>query len=335
PTMSLPPFLDPLIPEKPGVSYLEGVFDHQHPFGRSQVLWWAPRDEDSSPSTIAIFIPGTLGLTGFYASFLSALHTAASASSPSFALLAHTHLGFHGSTDASDPSRLPAAENVGVTAQVEALLAVHDALLPAGSGARGPRPRIVLIGHSIGAWLATQVLRARPGTVDGAFLLFPTLSDMAGTPRGRTLWPLFRRPVPRLLSLLAPLASRLPLARLFPTWPAPQLAALRAFVRAPGSVYTCLTLADHMLRTVRALDVALLRSHAEKLRLFYAERDGWVGAGRAEVERALVGAGVEERVVGGRSDVGHAFCVDDEHGELVAAQCLEWLREGGYLSDRT
>ncbi|KAI0312432.1 hypothetical protein OF83DRAFT_658957 [Amylostereum chailletii] len=325
--MPLPPFLELCTEREPGKLYTDGIFNHKSPFGSSHVLWWPPRDESAPPRTVALFIPGNPGLTEFYASFLSRLHTSAS---NSFAILAHALLGFHGSINRSTSSTIPKPEAVGLLAQTEALISVHDALL----STYGSQTKIVLIGHSVGAWLAAQILRARPASVKSVFFLFPTLSNMADTPRGRLLWPLFRWPMPPFLSRVAPLARYLPLSYVFPSWPAPQLSVLRSesFISSPRSVYTSLVLANEELRIIRDLDAALLCAHADKIHLFYAELDGWIADERQVVERALEGTSAAERVMSGRSDIPHAFSIDDEHGQLVAAQCLQWLKEGGLLA---
>jgi hypothetical protein len=49
---------------------------------------------------------------------------------------------------------------------------------------------VLLVGHSIGAWFVQEVLKARASLRPrvGAYMLFPTLSDIAKTPGGRMLW---------------------------------------------------------------------------------------------------------------------------------------------------
>ena len=49
---------------------------------------------------------------------------------------------------------------------------------------------MLLVGHSIGVWFIQEVLKARASLCPrvGAYMLFPTLSDIAKTPDGRMLW---------------------------------------------------------------------------------------------------------------------------------------------------
>lgn len=47
--------------------------------------------------------------------------------------------------------------------------------------------RFILAGHSMGGWLALQVLKARASHIERIFELFPTIHRIADTPNGRKL----------------------------------------------------------------------------------------------------------------------------------------------------
>lgn len=68
--------------------------------------------------------------------------------------------------------------------QVESKIAILDRLreiYPAGT-------RFILVGHSMGAWLALRVLKARSNHgIERIFQLFPTIDKIADTPNGRKL----------------------------------------------------------------------------------------------------------------------------------------------------
>lgn len=177
--MSLPSFLAPAPASSASLAESDTPFDcilkHSPPLGTSPCLWWAPTNGAARPDTVLIFIPGNPGLVMFYSPFLSSIHS--TQSSKSLAILAHGHLGYHGS------SEWPAASQIGLTAQIAALLELVDAFIHEyGSGVK-----IVLASHSMGAWLSTRVLKERPQTIASMLLLFPTISNIAQTPNGRKL----------------------------------------------------------------------------------------------------------------------------------------------------
>ena len=85
--------------------------------------------------------------------------------------------------------------------------------------------RAVLCGHSIGAWMALELVdRLRSKRIRHSLLLFPTLSQMANTPAGKRLKYPFAYGRPLLVSLAGLLAAVLPKA------------VLRAIVRFSLSV---------------------------------------------------------------------------------------------------
>jgi pimeloyl-ACP methyl ester carboxylesterase len=155
---------------------LDCIFEHRAPLGTSRVYWWPPTKElsGSSLDTFLLFVPGNPGLAAFYLPFLSAIHSAKS--DRSLAILAHTHAGYAGDSNAS----WPADEQIGLVAQVAALVEVIDAV----RAEYGSDVNIVVGGHSMGSWLATQVLKQRPADIASLLLLFPTICNIADTPNG-------------------------------------------------------------------------------------------------------------------------------------------------------
>ncbi|KAI0045637.1 hypothetical protein FA95DRAFT_1560989 [Auriscalpium vulgare] len=319
----LPTFLEEVTkPQDEG--YLSAVFPHKKPLEPAHSLWWPTAIHDGNhPRTVLVFIPGNPGLLGFYVPFLSAIHKAAP---ESFAILAHAHQGLSACVG-GEKARRP-TDLVGLPAQVDALLEVVDALRLT----YGPETKILLAGHSMGSWLATQVLKQRPDEAAGAFLLFPTISQIRETPNGRRLSWLFRPPFPRVVAHLSMLIRILPLRvlwTLFSSWPLAQLEVLRSLLHSPSAIHACLTMAHDEMNTITDLDVVLLDRHIEHLWFYFAEEDDWVGDQREVILHALHGTPAAVRVVHGHRDIPHAFVIN--HGEELAMQCIEWLRSGDFI----
>ena len=247
-------------------------------------------------------------------------------------IFAHAHLGLssyiRGSGDSSS-YHYPETSTVALRAQIDAHLEFLDELL----AAYGPATRVLLVGHSIGCWFIQEILKARAALRPrvGTYMLFPTISHIAGTPNGRKLsvritylpllsffrltWgdvqSIFRPPWPRVLAYLSHLVP-IPLcilSLLQPSWPRNQLSVLYDFLRAPAAIYAALTMANDEMETVRELDADFIQEFAHNLWFYYAEEDGWVGEQRAVVVRALRGTPAESHVEHGHAGIPHAFCI--------------------------
>jgi pimeloyl-ACP methyl ester carboxylesterase len=290
-----------------------------------------------------IVCSGNPGLLDFYVPFLNAIHHDAitgpgggsSSELTGLVIFAHAHLGLS-SYIGGDGRSYPETDSVALPAQIQAHIEFLDELLVA----YGPATRVLLVGHSIGCWFIQEVLKARRSALCsrvGAYMLFPTISHMARTPRGRQLSvrvssfiidrspfltlsvfalhvpkPLFRPPWPRVIAYLSLLVQNVPLCILglvHPSWPKNHLQVLHNFLRAPAAIYAGFTMANDEMETVRELDVDFLQAFAENLWLYYAEEDHWVGEQREVVLRALRGTPAESRVVRGRNGIPHAFCI--------------------------
>ena len=108
------------------------------------------------------------------------------ASLPSgFAILAHSHVGH-------SPNHQSAHRPYTLREQIDCKIEVVDSLreeLDAWRLPSEPRTKVAVMGHSVGAFMATEVLKARgqSGEVEAGFLLFPTLGNIAQSTNGRRL----------------------------------------------------------------------------------------------------------------------------------------------------
>ncbi|KAJ7786128.1 hypothetical protein B0H16DRAFT_1355289 [Mycena metata] len=287
----LPPFLVPF-GQATKTDPREGVFNHSN-LGPAHSLWW---NSDGPPEAVFLFIPGNPGLVQFYTEFLGLLRS----EHPHLAVFAHAHLG-HTPGIFSDKHSLSAQ----VESAIQALDAVHTIF---------PAAKIILSGHSVGSWIALQVLKARPSDISQVFLLCPTITHIADTPNGRRLSWFFRSPLPRLISWLSYLTRPLPLSLLFP-WPVLQITVLRSLLNDPATIFACLSMAHEEMVTIREVDLTLLEEHGHKIYLYFAAKDDWVSTYEAKITRLFDASRVE------RADVPHAFCL--HHGAKVAA----WVAE--------
>lgn len=315
---SLPSFLDPLPERSINGPYINAVFNHPPPLGPAHCLWWPPLKPGMRIETVVLFIPGNPGLLDFYTPFLTALQD--KDLTENLAILAQAHIDH---TPGIYHDTLPHSRH-SLYAQVQSAIELFDTTVAEFSPAR-----VMLIGHSVGSWVALQVLKQRPDLVAGVFLLFPTICHIADTPNGKKLSSLFK-PVPRhIIARLSAVGKRIPLCILHRLvgreWPIVQLKVLRELIRSPESIRATLRMGDEEMFEIRELDVALLKEHRQRLWFYFAERDGWVGEQKALILNSFEPDVGSLRITYGDPSIPHAFCIN--HGEEVAQQCHQWLLE--------
>ncbi|KAJ3822097.1 hypothetical protein F5880DRAFT_1660424 [Lentinula raphanica] len=307
--MDIPSFLQPQSKTHSEDSvYIHSIFQHNKSLGCSKAIWWPNED----PKTVVLFIPGNPGLSEFYIPFLSALHQ----QNGNICILAQSHLGH--------TQEAPALVH-DLAAQVSAATEAFDALVQTY-----PQRRYVVIGHSVGSWIAVQVLKARSSDIHSLFLLFPTIANISDTPNGRSLFWAFQPPLPHIISkmsfLLRPLYSSI-LPLLFNEWPRAQIDVLLALLHSPSCIKACLSMAHEEMNTICELDVNLIETHKHRIHMYFAETDDWVGKNKGVILRSFNPDPESVKVVHGEHGVPHAFCIN--HSDELANQCTLWLRQNG------
>ncbi len=157
----LPPFLKHRFAASTEPFY-DAVFDHNPPVGPIRTLWWPAARTGAVPSTVVVFFPGTLipfggtltqneegnpGILDFYTQFLTALHN--ENRTCTLAIMAHSHIGHSPEIDDQHAGH---ATSYSLSTQIQGALEAYDAIryyYP-------QQTKIVLIGHSVGAWIALQ-----------------------------------------------------------------------------------------------------------------------------------------------------------------------------------
>ncbi|KAK2461623.1 hypothetical protein APHAL10511_006086 [Amanita phalloides] len=312
----LPPFLQ--LRTTSTESFYDAVFEHSSPVGAIRALWWSAACVGAVPSTVLLFLPGNPGILDFYTPFLGALHV--KDKSGTLAIMAHSHIGHSPELDYQHSRQ---STSYSLPAQIQGALEAYDAVRRYYGQAK-----IVLAGHSVGAWIALQVLKARHADVNAVFLLFPTIAQISKTPNGQKLSPLFVPTVRYVLSALSYCTRILPdalLSMFFVAWPASQISALRRLLGSPQTIWAALTMADHEMQVIKELDIPLLTENDHRLYFYFAEQDDWVGEYRDEILKSLGPEPGSVKVVFGPRDIPHDFCIN--HGEQLASQCHRWLEK--------
>ncbi len=255
--------------------------------------------------------PGNPGLATYYIDFLHAIYTSKHLTGAGIEIVAVSHRGHaplpkvgtnavwgDNGTNASQAAR---GWGTSLSDQVRHKIGVLDAIQR--QYAR-EETKVVVVGHSIGAWMAGEILKARPDAVDGLHLLFPTMAWIGRTPNARRIKLLANRavtaavlPLPLLVLSLLPLWALVWVIRLLTRQPSAAALATAELLTTPGAVYNALTMAGQEFATVQALEKptvdalhALTAERGGRIRSYWAadETDAWApGWIRSQVESTL------------------------------------------------
>ncbi|KAF2680598.1 hypothetical protein K458DRAFT_311304 [Lentithecium fluviatile CBS 122367] len=255
----------------------------------------------TQPAYILYFITGNPGLIEYYRIFLTHLYGLLFQESPS----ANSHIfgrslsGFETTPPSPSPKPEPTPP-FGLRDQIMHSEAVLEALVTQVQKDSGARDiRVILIGHSVGAYILLEVLRRQREKsngvrIIGGICLFPTITHIAKSPSGRkSSWLLNLHPFARTAAIAARILTYpLPLPLLTPfltkllSFPRPAARITAAFIKSPHGVHQALHMArDEMLQITEdawsdeVWGAAHPSGHEHArpvLRFLFAERDHWV-----------------------------------------------------------
>jgi hypothetical protein len=274
-----------------------------------------------SPVHLLIF-PGNPGSPYFYLDYATTLYLASGKRLP-ITICSHACHSVGSTGVAGSRPR-----HYDLSAQVRHKAAIAAHLLRTSAAGK----RLVLMGHSVGAYMCLEVMRALPeAAIARALLLFPTLLEIGSSPNGLSMMPLFRfgRWGLAALALLVgalPLGLQRGLARLrLPPDASPATVDAALTIIHPLVGANALYLAYTEMRDIRALDTALVRRLAPRCVAFFGEGDGWNRPqDHCLVEEAFGGQG---RVIFCREGHPHGFVVHPKSSAAVAEKCWEWLKD--------
>ncbi|KAJ5360364.1 Protein of unknown function DUF2305 [Penicillium concentricum] len=319
----------------------------------------------SDQKTTIFFISGNPGLIGYYHPFLSLLSKYLdepkdqhSPSLPSFQIYGCSLSGFE--IDEHQPSP---SQNNGIDLDLEDQICFVQGKLAAlvgdeanGNGKykntlnAGTRQKVILIGHSVGAYIAMEILRRHreesPESgfdIVGGAMLFPTVKDIAASPSGQKLTTLLSI-IPRLavvvsflarlLTFLLPVSLLRSVVRLvMGDPPVHALDTTCAFLKSPRGVRQALYMAADEMRTITSdkwsddvWGAASAREPIAKLFFYFGRNDHWVAdQTRDEIVavRGRKGGQDGPTMVVCEDGLPHAFCL--KHSDVMARKVAEMI----------
>ncbi|KAJ5197006.1 hypothetical protein N7449_007485 [Penicillium cf. viridicatum] len=314
----------------------------------------------SDQETTIFFISGNPGLIGYYHPFLSLLakhldepKDEFSTSLPSFQIYGCSLGGF----EIDEPQSSPSPNNAidldleGQICFVQGKLATLMGDEANGNG-KGTRQKVILIGHSVGAYIAMEILRRhREASPESAFdivggaMLFPTVKDIAASPSGQKLTTLLSI-IPRLavvvsffarlLTFLLPTSLLRSVVRLvIGDPPVHALDATCAFLKSRGGVRQALHMAADEMRIITSdkwsddvWGAASAREPIAKLFFFFGRNDHWVAdQTRDEIVavRGQKGGQAGPTMIVCEEGLPHAFCL--KHSDVMARKVAGMIEQ--------
>ena len=279
-----------------------------------------------------LIFPGNPGSPHFYVDFALALSRASSGRLP-ITIAGHAcHSAASTGRSGSPPRFHDLASQVSHKVAVARWLLGGGAEQPAPASAPAPPRRLILLGHSVGAYMCLEAMRALPeGAVAHALLLFPTLAHIGASPNGVALLPYFELGRWALagaaLALGAlPAAAQRAAARAFlPAAASPATVAAAVTLVHPAVAVNALYLALTEMREIGALDGALARRVGGRCTAYFGAGDPWNRPGDHERVQEALGPGARVHLCAEGHP--HGFVLHPKSAEAVAGKCWGWLRE--------
>ncbi|PLB53649.1 hypothetical protein P170DRAFT_1451 [Aspergillus steynii IBT 23096] len=330
----------------------------------------APSEPSEAP-LIVYFITGNPGLIGYYHTFLSLLSEKTKSSfigqdkERSFQIYGHSLAGFElpepeqkEQKPESEPHYYDLEEQIRFAQSKIHDFAVDrtngiDHLSPPSDTAPPTRPKVILIGHSVGAYIAMEVLRRhREGSksdfpvdfdVIGGAMLFPTIVDIAKSPSGQKLTKLLSI-IPqlalvagifvRILTALVPASILRSLIRIYmPSAPDTMVDTTAGFLKSKRGVQQALHMAADEMQTITmdkwsddVWGISTSQEPTSRLFFYFGRNDHWV----AERTRDEI-IEVRGQVPGGpkmivcEDGVPHAFCL--RHSDFMASKVADIIMD--------
>ncbi|KAI9714866.1 MAG: hypothetical protein M1820_000155 [Bogoriella megaspora] len=336
--------------------------------GREKVqgLWFRPRLKEpvDGDKYMIYMIPGNPCLMTFYGPFLSTLFSLLDSEASSRKFSAHvggyTLPGFESTTGSRMGGvELPASLRSQVRHTEELIKLGHNNIVRQNTSSHDDRPpKVILIAHSVGAYIALEILRRRvQGQNDmlkidivGGVFVCPTIVDIAQSPQGAKMnrlvsiphFPAIAGALAKLVTFLLPISALQWLITFLARVP-PHIAQANAeWLKSPYGVQQAFSMAKDNMHEIKedTWDQAIWgspnasSSASVPLKFYFAGNDEWVPSpSRDALIRSrgrLAGGSIPEdrwkpEMFIDENKVPHAFIIN--HSEFVAEKVKSMIED--------
>ena len=191
-----------------------------------------------------------------------------------------------------------------------------------------PYARVVVAGHSVGAYIALESLRVLPSNTRAA-LWAPTLAHIGRSANAASLHCLMFHgrtalgAAALILSILPPRMRRFVASLYLPRGVSPLTLAAADSILARRAAVSALYMAADEMETIRETDAAHARAVGGRVLAIFAKHDAWNGPGAdALAATQAFGPGADVRV---DDELEHGFVLHAEQTQRVIDATAEWL----------
>ncbi|CEP08271.1 hypothetical protein [Parasitella parasitica] len=284
---------------------------------QTETLLWPA---SAKAKTILLFIPGNPGLVEYYTSFLQGVHC--KINSPSFEIIGVSHKGhsvnYH-ENNAGDNTLYSLEDQI--QHKVDCLEALRRE--------NGPDTKFILMGHSIGSYIAAAVLKKRPNHgIAKIIALFPTLHEIAITPNGVNINRLVNRVPAFVFGIAGSVMSCLaPPVRQFLVKTATGQEGEGLQVTAHQLLHNhvlknVVTMARFEMETVKELDHDFYTEHLDKFIMYYSANDKWAPKDHYDY---MTKHFPEGKIHLCSENIPHAFCLEPKHVDYMIEKVGSWI----------
>ncbi|KAI9485218.1 MAG: hypothetical protein EXX96DRAFT_544299 [Benjaminiella poitrasii] len=288
---------------------------------QTETLLWPSISPANKNKTILLFIPGNPGLVEYYTSFLQGIYK--TVNYHSFEIIGVSHKGhsinYHESNKGD--KRLYSLED-----QIKHKVDCLDVLIKENE----PDTKFILMGHSIGSYIAAAVLKSRPNHgISRVITLFPTLREIAITPNGVNITRIVNAIsasvfgfAGALISSLAPPVRQL-LVKVLTGQEGDGLQVTAHQLLRSSVLKNTVTMARFEMETVKALDHDFYTKHLDKFIMYYSANDKWAPRDHYDYMMEHFPKGNIHLC---SENIPHAFCLEPKHVGYMVNKVSSWIQ---------
>ncbi|XP_074608459.1 lipid droplet-associated hydrolase-like isoform X2 [Acropora palmata] len=281
---------------------------------------------------VIVVIPGNPGLVEFYDVFVTSLFNSLKGQWPIYAI---SHAGHSPTTEYPvNPFPKPSIDKATAVKSFFPLT-LNEQIVHKNEFLKShipPHSKIILIGHSIGAYIILNILKTcdRAADITKAILLFPTFERMAVSPSGRYVTPAVRYFKWFAVSAVA-VFSVLPesVRRFLINWWLSDrknliIGSVESVLKllTPQSIIGVVTMADNEMKEVVNRDDVVIEKNLDKFIFYYGVIDNWTPVSYYEDIRKRFPDG---EIYLCQKNFQHAFVLESSHE--VAEMVSSWIQK--------
>ncbi|XP_061478673.1 lipid droplet-associated hydrolase [Rhineura floridana] len=254
-------------------TYIYGAATQVLKCGPGKDLW----KNENAPRLLFLVIPGNPGLAGYYRTFIQTLYSGLNRQYPVWVVSHAGHCKVPHGMEMMEETDVNKLDDVfGLEGQIKHKLNFLRKNVPKDV-------KLVLVGHSIGCYIALEMMKHEPELeILRSMLLFPTIERMAQSPQGKFMTPLLCQLryilyMPIFLMTLLPervKSSLLRFALQGPKYDESSIATSIDLINM-DCVANIMYLASQEMRKVLERDSTTIRQHLKKLTFYYGVTDMW------------------------------------------------------------